>query len=301
MHAQLVATLKCVVLLTIVLTILFPTTVTGPEATYRGVATIELSSLLRRLVSHPRLAVCARKSGFDIEHLLQRSQGLTVGALLEKLTANTAWLRTRAERLRTEAGRLQQDLLEGGGCSVNTNTTTSSTTVNGSDCGASLQAAAAALGVPLPVATAAAAAAGGAVRQRPQSARQQPQRRRSSSVGDAPAAMRRQSSSLHNLATTGTSSSDPGAIAAAAAAATASGADSDHDDDYSIATLLQVISAVKAGPLPVAAAGTSAAAATTARDWAAVSRAAERAELRGKVVALLRRAAAQADVYQVYF
>jgi hypothetical protein len=292
---ELVATLNCVVLLTIIVNIMFLTTTTGPEATYRGVATIELSSLLRSLVSHPRLAVCARKSGFDIEHLLQRSQGLTVGALLEKLTANTAWLRTRAERLRTEAGRLQQDLLEGGGCSVSANTAATGTTASSSDCGASLQAAAAALGVPLP----AAAAAAGAVRQRPQSARQQPQRRRSSSVGDAPAALRRQSSSLQNLATTGTSSSDPGAIAAAAAAAAASGADSDHDDEYSIATLLQVISAVKAGPLPVAAVGTGAAAATTARDWAAVSRAAERAELRGKVVALLRRAAAQADIYQV--
>jgi hypothetical protein len=270
------------------------TLVTGPEATYRGVATIELSSLLRTLVSHPRLAICARKSGFDLEHLMQRSQGLTVGALLEKLTANTAWLRTRAERLRTEAGRLQQDLLEGGGCSVNT---TAATTASSTECGASLQAAAAALGVPLPTA-AAAAAAGGAVRQRPQSARQPPQRRRSSSVGDAPAALRRQCSSLTNLASSGASSSDPGAIAAAAAAAL-SGADSDEDDEYSIAMLLQVISAVKAGPLPVAAVGSGAAAATSARDWAAVSRAAERAELRGRVVALLRRAAAQADVYQV--
>ncbi|CAM9536600.1 unnamed protein product [Pylaiella littoralis] len=84
----------------------------GPNTAYKALASIELSSFLDNLSNGTRFAQHLENLGIDVNRVSRSLAGLTAGEMMEGVRDTAGKVGGQARRLRTEAVRMQRELLD---------------------------------------------------------------------------------------------------------------------------------------------------------------------------------------------
>ncbi|CAN0313983.1 unnamed protein product, partial [Ectocarpus sp. 12 AP-2014] len=87
----------------------------GPDTAYKALASIELSSFIDKVSKGTRFAQHLDHLGIDVKRLSRSLSGLTAGEMMEGVKDTAGKVGDEARRLRTEAVRVQKELLDESG------------------------------------------------------------------------------------------------------------------------------------------------------------------------------------------